>query len=403
MAVGASLPAARGSRYRLLALLYSSQFVPLAFFLYALPAVLRARGVPLEQIALLQLAALAWVAKCTWAPLVDRWGRYRTWLLAAQALMVVGVLALAPVDAGADFPVVVGVVAVVAVVSATQDIAADATAVRLLAPAERAVGNGIQKAGGYLGLLAGGGGVLVVYDRLGWIPALAVLAALTALPLPALLRYREPVAVAAVDRAPVSLRTVVGFFGQAGAPRWAFAVLALFLMGIMLSFPLLNPMLVDAGWSLEAIGVVSLVGGSTVALLTALGTGALLSVVGRRRALVVIAILQVAAVAALLVLAVGSGGTAAGLVAVALLSGSYAAAGTVVYTVSMDWCRPTSAGTDFTVQDSFVHLLSQLAGTAGLGIAGLLGYPVVLVGALLLAGLGAVAVATMFREQPAAA
>jgi hypothetical protein len=294
---------------------------------------------------------------------------------------------------------VVGVIAVVALVSATHDIAADATAVRLLEPAERGVGNGIQKAGGYFGLMAGGGGALVVYDRLGWIPALLFLSALTALPLPALLRHREPLAIPAVRRQPVSLRTVASFFRQPGAPRWAFVVLPLFLAGTGLSFPLLNPLLVDAGWPLDRIGVMSLVGGSTIALLSALATGALLSVFRRRRVLIGTAVLQAGAIAAVLVLAAGTAGALPGLVAVALLNGAYAAAGTVVYTVSMDWSRTASAGTDFTVQDSFVHLLTQVAGAAGLGLAGLLSYPAVLFGALLLAALGTVAVTELFRER----
>src|SRR5919109_5503571 len=82
-----------GARYRLLAVVYGSQFIPLAFFLYGLPAVLREREVALERIALLQLLALAWVVKFTWAPLVDRYGsprlgHYRGWLLLVQALLV---------------------------------------------------------------------------------------------------------------------------------------------------------------------------------------------------------------------------------------------------------------------------------------------------------------------------
>jgi hypothetical protein len=48
--------------------LYASQFFPLGFFYYALTAVLRRRGVPLEQIGMLQLLALFWVVKFAWAP-----------------------------------------------------------------------------------------------------------------------------------------------------------------------------------------------------------------------------------------------------------------------------------------------------------------------------------------------
>jgi hypothetical protein len=262
--------------------------------------------------------------------------------------------------------------------------------VRLLSGAERAMGNGIQKAGGFVGLMAGGGGGLVVYDRLGWVPALVVLAALTAIPLPALLRFIEPIEVPVSQRPPLALGAVVSFFRQPGAPRWAFQLLPLYIAGIALSLPLLNPLLVDAGWPLQRIGLLSLVGGSTVALICALGTGALLPVVGRRCAMVGTAIAQVAAIGALLVLALGSGAVPAGVAVVALLSGSYAAAGTVVYTVSMEWSRLASAGTDFTVQDSLVHLLTQLCAAAGLSLAGVFGYSTALWGALLIAVLGTV-------------
>jgi hypothetical protein len=44
----------RGARCRLLAVLYGSQFVPLAFCLFALTAILRERGGALQQIAVLQ-------------------------------------------------------------------------------------------------------------------------------------------------------------------------------------------------------------------------------------------------------------------------------------------------------------------------------------------------------------
>jgi hypothetical protein len=91
----------RGARYRLLGALYGSQFVPLAFCLFALGAILRERGVALDLIAVLQLVALAWVVKFAWAPLVDRYGslrygHYRSWLIATQLAMVLGVLALMP-------------------------------------------------------------------------------------------------------------------------------------------------------------------------------------------------------------------------------------------------------------------------------------------------------------------
>ena len=292
----------RGARYRLLAVVYASQFVPLAFFLYGLSAVLREREVPLERIAFVQLLGLVWVVKFAWAPLVDRYGsrrlgHYRSWLLAVQTLLTVAVLALIPVDVVTDLPLLVGIGAAIALLSATHDIAADATAVRLLAPSERGVGNGIQRAGGYLGLMVGGGGVLIIYDRLGWGVALAVLAALTALPLPALLRWREDEVLPGVaPHLGASFRTLGSYFRQPGATRWALVILPLYYLGIATAYPLVTPMLVDAGWPLDRIGAVSIVGGGTAAVLASLASGALLTRLGRRRTLVAFGLVDGSAV-----------------------------------------------------------------------------------------------------------
>jgi hypothetical protein len=64
----------------------------------------------------------------------------------------------------------------------------------------------------------------------------------------------------------------------------------------------------------------------------------------------------------------------------------------------MDWCRPGSAGSDYTVQDSFVHLLMQLAGSAGLALAGAVGYSAVLAAATVLGLAGVGAAAWLFRQ-----
>jgi predicted MFS family arabinose efflux permease len=394
-----------GARYRLLAVVYSSQFIPLAFFLYGLPAILRERGVALERIALLQLLALVWVVKCAWAPLVDRYGsprlgHYRGWLLLVQALLVGVILLLAPLDVVKDLPLLLALVGVIAVLSATHDIAADATAVRLLEPSERGVGNGIQRAGGYLGLMVGGGGVLIVYDRLGWSAALAVLTVITALPLPVLLRWRERQALPAAPRLAASVRALGSFFGQPGAARWVLVVLPLYYVGIATAYPLLTPMLVDAGWPLDRIGAVSIVGGGTAAVLASLASGVLVTRLGRRQALTVFGLLQVATITALLPVARGQGGTLTGLGAVVLLNVAYASAGTAVYTVNMDWSRAGSAGSDFTVQDSLVHLCSQLAGAAALGLAGALGYPRMLGLSVVLGLAGLVAAVWLFQDRP---
>jgi hypothetical protein len=96
----------------------------------------------------------------------------------------------------------------------------------------------------------------------------------------------------------------------------------------------------------------------------------------------------------------GQGGTLTGLAAVALLNVAYATIGTAVYTVNMDWSRAGSAGSDYTVQDSLVHLCSQLAGAAAIGLAGVLGYPRMLGLSVVLGLAGVVAAAWLFHDRP---
>ena len=83
-----------------------------------------------------------------------------------------------------------------------------------------------------------------------------------------------------------------------------------------------------------------------------------------------------------------------------LLNVAYASAGTAVYTVNMDWSRAGSAGSDFTVQDSLIHLCTQLTGAAALGLAGPLGYPRMLGLSVVLGLAGVVAAVWLFHDRP---
>jgi predicted MFS family arabinose efflux permease len=397
----------KAARYRLLGALYSSQYLALGFFYYTLVGVLRSHGVPLAYIGLLQFLALFQVVRFLWAPLVDRysssrWGHYRAWLLVLHVLMVAAVIVLAPLDIIADLPLVLALVGVIAFLSATQDVAADATAVRLLAPAERGVGNGIQLAGSYGGFIIGGNAGLILYDRVGWTATLVVLALLTAAPLPLLLCYHEP--AGAVARRPVSYRTPVGFFRRPGAARWAFIVMPAYYFGIASAYPLITPMLVDAGWELDRIGMVLIAGGGTVMVTGALIGGAILAILQRRRAWVLFGLAQVAAAVGLVPMSQPEPAVAAVLAEIVLLHLAYAFTGTAIFTVSMDWTRPQSAGSDYTIQACFAQLCSHGAGAVSLALAESLGYAMI---AGLSAGLAVAGTAAMRlvprRAEPAPA
>jgi MFS family permease len=397
-------------RYLLLGSLYTSQFLPLGFFFIALTAILRRQGASLERIGLLQLLAILWVLKGLWAPLVDRfgWGRlghYRGWLIVLQSLMVVGVLSLIGVDAPGQPLLLFGLVGVIAFLSATQDVAVDAVAVRLLEPAERGPANGIQIAAGNLGFVLGGGGLLLVFDQFGWVAAVATLAVLTAAPLLPVVYSLTPHVIARSETggSRVSFENITRFFRQPGVGRWLWAVVPFFYLGIAIPTKLITPMLVDAGWPLGRIGTMASIGGGVIGIAAALGAGLLLKSRRRRTALVTIGTAQLVAIAAAIPLAAGASQPVAGVVAIVFLKASFAATGAAVFTVNMDWSRPQMAGTDYALLSAWAIIFADVVSAAGVSLAGLVGYGWTTALAVSLASVGLVSVARLHALDAVAA
>ncbi len=150
--------------------LYFAEGVPFGFVYTTLSFYLRSRGVPLEQIGILSLLGLAWSLKVLWSPLADRFGSRAAWLVPAQAIIVLSMVALAYL---ADSPVSLPfwiLVGVLCLASATQDLAVDAYTIDLLDTNELGLANGIRIGAYRVGLIAAGGGVLILSDLLGWSP-----------------------------------------------------------------------------------------------------------------------------------------------------------------------------------------------------------------------------------------
>jgi MFS family permease len=391
-------------KYWLLGGLYVSQYLGVAFFNVALTAILRDRGVSLEQIAMVQSIGLVWILKFLWAPAIDRFGgrrrgHYRSWLLVLQPLIALVLLAALPLDVVDDLGVLVMVVAAVGFLSATQDIATDALAVTLLGPEERGVGNGVQIAGGYVGNVLGGGLVLVVFEHFGSQWAIASLSAATVIPLIQIIRLREPASAPGPARRGVRVAAIVTMFEQPGMATWSFVVLPLAWAGVGGVYALMTPLLVDTGWDLSSVAVTVSGLGGAAGIVGAFLAGGAVKRFGRRRTLLTSLIVQVPIIVTLLPLAFG---VSIGWVAVAtivLLQLVYAATLTLVYTVAMDYSRHCAAGTDFTVMSSFASLIGLIAGAGFVAAAGTFGYPPLVGLGALLAASGAAAVARWFTER----
>ena len=384
------------SKLFLLGSLYVSQYLGIAFIFTAVPAILRASGTPLEDLAWIYGLGLIWALKFLWAPAVDRFGstrrgHYRGWLLLTQSLLFVTLAGAALLDVHRDPLLLAGSFALIAVLAATQDIAADALAVTLLGPEERGLGNSIQMGGGLIGNMLGGGLTLIAYTWLGWRGSMLVLAAATALPLVQVVRYREQPAPADLRREKAGFRDLGRFFGRPGNGRWVLVLLTTNL-GIGLGYALLNPLLVDLGWTLDRIGFAVNIVGSLAGVAGAFLAGWLVVRVGRRLAMAAGQVLVALSIALLHAPARGIESAPVLYASISLMLIAWAANATIAATLMMDKSDPTRAGTEYTLQYSIASILSYVLGGSALGLAGAIGYTGVLTAGIAACGLALLAI-----------
>ncbi|XP_072806152.1 major facilitator superfamily domain-containing protein 3 isoform X7 [Vicugna pacos] len=165
-----------------LAGLYLVQGLPYGLQSGLLPVLLRARGLSLTRVGLAKVLYAPWLFKLVWAPLVDTWGSLRTWLTLSTAALglACGLLAaLPPAEAGqAGLPsTVAGLLLLLNLAAAVQDVALDTLAMQLLAPSELGPGNTVQVVAYKLGAVLAGGGLLALVPPISWALLFQLLAA----------------------------------------------------------------------------------------------------------------------------------------------------------------------------------------------------------------------------------
>ena len=375
--------------WALLCSAYLSQFVASGFFFMAMTAILRERGANLEQIGWVYLLGIVPGLKFVWAPLMDRYGfgprgHYSAWLALMQALLMATLLWLATLPMTADQPLPLAALlagcTLVSLLTACQDIAADGLSCRLLGPAQRGLGNAMQLACGMLGWAVGGGGVLIMYGQWGWQPAILSLTALNAVTLALALLYREPPYARPVAPAgghaslAAYARRLWGFWQQPGTGwRW-FVLIATVNCGMCMAYSLMTPMLVDAGWSMEKIGLMTNVYGVALGTTAMLALGLAIKRWSAARALPWVMAAQALAVVALmgLLLAWSDGWALFFLAAFMMLC---APLEVLLSTLMMARASAGTPATDFSMQHGIYTVAGMVVGSAlSLQLAGWLGY-----------------------------
>ena len=338
-------------------ILYAVQFIPLFFMIMALPIILRQEGHSATTIGLVQIAAIPYVFKFLWAPLIDKYklgrDRYKSWIVVLSALHVVTLGIVAFVDpSGPLIPLFIGLIIATTAVS-TQDVAVDALAISLMRPSERTIGATFQNAGAYAGAIVGGFGFLYLYGIIGWTAAVLIQTVIFAVPLVILAFINEPQRLRGAP--PVTFRNALRFFQQPKMGRWL-AILGTMRMPILATMLPMRLMMVDQGMSTEEIAVwfglfaMSAGGGSTVFF------GPLLRNLPRVRAIYIVGLLNIPVLIGVAYIAAAFPDAIRYAIIVAWMA--VALTDIVMFRGAMDKIRPEMPGFDFSAQIAIYMLLA---------------------------------------------
>ncbi len=165
--------------------LYVTFGATLGFLSGGAPLILRARGVELAEVGLLQLINLPVGLTFLWAPLLDRLrlpilGHRIGWIAAAQAASVLLLVVLSLGEAW-PLPALLALAIAACACVATMDIALEALVVETVPAERRAFVASAKLCGASLGGILGVGVLIGSYDSLGWRGAVLACAALDAL------------------------------------------------------------------------------------------------------------------------------------------------------------------------------------------------------------------------------
>ncbi|MFN2336856.1 MAG: MFS transporter [Bacteroidales bacterium] len=352
------------TKFPVLFSLYIAQSIPMSFFSTVIPVIMRQENYSLESIGLLQLIKLPWILKFLWAPFIDNISKSarhsRITIIVSELFYAVVILSIGLFDLQTDFKLIIVLMVVAFIASATQDIAVDIFAIRLLEPSERSVGNSMQSAGSFVGTLFGTGVLLIAYHYFGWTNLLVLLAVFVVFAIAPMLAYRRPVAYDVNPKARITLAEIWRFFAEKGKHKRVL-ILVFYYSGIIGILTLLKPYLVDLGYNVKQIGLMSGIFGTSVAALSAFAGGWIIKKVGRRLSMYLFLTVSLAAATWFWIMSFSVPPVSAIYVGIALLWGSYGVSTVAIYTTSMDLVRKGREGTDFTVQIVITHLSSLTA------------------------------------------
>ena len=382
--------------------LYIAQTIPMTFFSTALQVMMRQNDFSLSSIALLQVVKIPWVLKFLWSPIVDRHcvtvKDYKRVIITSELIYALFIFLLAFLQIETDIQWIIALIFLSLVASATQDIATDALAVLSFSKKDKGLVNSMQSMGSFGGTLIGGGFLLLILQQYGWyrvIPFLCILVLLALVPLSLNKRISiEPKSTQ--ERA--KLADFLWFFTRKSIWK-QIGFLFLYYASIIGLLSVLRPYLVDHGYSMKEIGMMSGMLGTGAAFCISFLAGFIIRKLGSHRTRIFVAMCTFATTLYFYGLSKTDFSTWMICMGIILLWSCYGMSTIVVYTSAMENVRPGREGTDFTIQTVLTHLSGLLIALVAGNIADYFGYDSLFLFQSGLAFVSLVYVSLMFRSQ----
>ena len=291
----------RDRRYLVLLALGFASGIPLPLTAATLRRWLSEQGLSVELIGLTASLGLAYTLKFLWAPALDQiappffraLGRRRGWLACIQPALILSIVALGLTTPGpTGYAATFALAALVAFLSASQDVVVDAYRIDLLEENEQGYGLALYVWGYRGALLASGAGALAVTELGGWALGYGICAALIGIGLLAVLAGPEPAAPprpAAFSPGGRLRAAIIDPFIDFMQRRHWLAILlfvVLFKLGEALAGVMTQPFYAQLGFTRLELAAINNVFGLLAILAGALAGGWLIRRLGIARALV---------------------------------------------------------------------------------------------------------------------
>lgn len=175
--------------------------LPLALTLGTLTAWLATEGISKTTIGLFAVVGTPYSIKFLWShavdhlpiPLLTRWfGKRRSWILLSQFAIIAVLMALGGTDPTHETFAMAVLACLVALCSATQDIAIDAYRVEILEESEQGMGAAALVFGYRVGMLVSGAGALILANYISWEMTYSIMASLMLIGVAVTLIAKEP-------------------------------------------------------------------------------------------------------------------------------------------------------------------------------------------------------------------